>query len=158
MTTKWKIPAAAALSALALGGCAYHGGPDYYRGYEARSAQAVSFGVVEAIREVRIQYGESGVGAASGAMLGSIAGSYAGHGHRYGYGHGHIAGAIGGAILGGLIGQEIERSGNEREGIELTVLLDSGRYIAVIQEADEMFRPGDRVRVLSGRGSTRVTH
>jgi outer membrane lipoprotein SlyB len=38
------------------------------------------------------------------------------------------------------------------------VLLDSGRYIAVIQEADEMFRPGDRVRVLSGRGSTRVTH
>jgi outer membrane lipoprotein SlyB len=152
MTTKWKIPAAAALSALALGGCAYHGGPDYYRGYEARSAQAVSFGVVEAIREVRIQYGESGVGAASGAMLGSIAGSHAGRGH------GHIAGAIGGAILGGLIGQEIERSGNEREGIELTVLLDSGRYIAVIQEADEMFRPGDRVRVLSGRGSTRVTH
>lgn len=152
MRTNWKIPAAAALSALALGGCAYHGGPDYYRGYETRSEQTVRFGVVEAIREVRIQYGESGVGAASGAMLGSIAGSHAGHGH------GHIAGAIGGAILGGLIGQEIERSGNERQGIELTVLLDSGRYIAVIQEADEMFRPGDRVRVLTGRGSTRVTH
>lgn len=151
-TTNWKALGAAALAALALGGCAYHGGPDYYRGYEVRSEQTVRFGVVEAIRDVRIQYGESGVGAASGAMLGSIAGSHAGHGH------GHIAGAIGGAILGGLIGQEIERSGNERPGIELTVLLDSGRYIAVIQEADEMFRPGDRVRVLSGRGSTRVTH
>jgi outer membrane lipoprotein SlyB len=151
-TTNWKALGAAALAALALGGCAYHGGPDYYRGYEARSEQTVRFGVVEAIREVRIQYGESGVGAASGAMLGSIAGSHAGRGH------GHIAGAIGGAILGGLIGQEIERSGNERHGVELTVLLDSGRYIAVIQEADEIFRPGDRVRVLSGRGSTRVTH
>ena len=148
----WKVLGAAALATLALGGCAYHGGPDYYRGYEARGEQAVRFGVVEAIRDVRIQYGESGVGAASGAMLGSIAGSHAGRGH------GHLAGAIGGAILGGLIGQEIERSGNERQGIELTVLLDSGRYIAVIQEADEMFRPGDRVRVLSGRGSTRVTH
>lgn len=151
-TTNWKALGAAALAALALGGCAYHGGPGYYRGYEARGEQTVRFGVVEAIREVRIQYGESGVGAASGAMLGSIAGSHAGSGH------GHLAGAIGGAILGGLIGQEIERSGNERHGIELTVLLDSGRYIAVIQEADEMFRPGDRVRVLSGRGSTRVTH
>lgn len=152
MTTNWKAMGAAALAALALGGCAYHGGPGHYRGYEVRSEQTVRFGVVEAIREVRIQYGESGVGAASGAMLGSIAGSHAGSGH------GHLAGAIGGAILGGLIGQEIERSGNERPGIELTVLLDSGRYIAVIQEADEMFRPGDRVRVLSGRGSTRVTH
>ena len=149
--TSWKV-LGAALAVLTLGGCAYHGGPDYYRGYEARSEQSVRFGVVEAIRDVRIQYGESGVGAASGAMLGSIAGSHAGRGH------GHIAGAIGGAILGGLIGQEIERSGNERQGIELTVLLDSGRYIAVIQEAGEMFRPGDRVRVLSGRGSTRVTH
>lgn len=150
--TNWKALGAAALAALALGGCAYHGGPDYYRGYEVRGEQTVRFGVVEAIREVRIQYGETGVGAASGAMLGSIAGSHAGRGH------GHIAGAIGGAILGGLLGQEIERSGNERQGIELTVLLDSGRYIAVIQEAHEMFRPGDRVRVLSGRGSTRVTH
>lgn len=151
-TMNWKALGAAALSALALGGCAYHGGPDHYRGYEVRGEQTVRFGVVEAIREVRIQYGETGVGAASGAMLGSIAGSYAGHGH------GHLAGAIGGAILGGILGQEIERSGNERTGVELTVLLDSGRYIAVIQEADEAFRPGDRVRILSGRGSTRVTH
>ena len=151
-TMSWKALGAAALSAFALGGCAYNGGPDYYRGYEVRGEQTVRFGVVEAIREVRIQYGETGVGAASGAMLGSIAGSHAGHGH------GHLAGAIGGAILGGILGPEIERSGNERVGVELTVLLDSDRYVAVIQEADEAFRPGDRVRILSGRGSTRVTH
>jgi outer membrane lipoprotein SlyB len=148
----WKVLAGAALSALVLGGCAYHGGPADYRGYEMRGEQTVRFGVLEAIRDVRIQYGETGVGAASGAVLGSIAGSHAGRGH------GHVAGAIGGALLGGLIGQEIERSGNERSGVELTVLLDSGRYIAVVQEAGEAFRPGDRVRVLSGRGSTRVTH
>jgi outer membrane lipoprotein SlyB len=40
---------------------------------------------------------------------------------------------------------------------EITVLLDSGKYIAVVQGADELFRAGDRVRVLSGR-TTRVTH
>ena len=67
-TVNWKALVAASLAVLALGGCAYHGGPDYYRGYEARSEQTVRFGVVEAIRDVRIQYGESGVGAASGAM------------------------------------------------------------------------------------------
>ena len=150
--THWKSLTAAALAALALGGCAYHGGPDYYRGYETRAEQTIRFGVVEAIRDVRIQYGETGLGAASGAMIGSIAGSHAGRGH------GHLAGAIGGMILGGIIGQEIERSGNERRGVELTVLLDSGRHIAVVQPDDEAFRPGDRVRVLSGRGATRITH
>ena len=30
--------------------------------------------------------------------------------------------------------------------------------IAVVQEADDNFRPGDRVRVLTGAGGTRVTH
>ena len=75
-----------------------------------------------------------------------------------GGGSGQVAGAIGGAILGGLLGSNIERSANERPGLEVTVQLDSGQYISVVQEADEGFRPGDRVRVLSGRGTTRVTH
>lgn len=144
--------AAAALCALALGGCAYHGGSADYRAYQAGGEQTVRFGVVETVREVRIQGRETGIGGASGAVLGSIAGSHAGSGH------GHVAGAVAGAIIGGIIGQEVERSGNERRGIEITVQLDSGRYLAVVQPADEAFRSGDRVRVLSGRGSTRVTH
>jgi outer membrane lipoprotein SlyB len=142
---------AVAAAALA-GGCAYHAGGGDYRGYEVRGEQSVRFGVVEAVREVRIDPRETGVGTAGGAMLGGIAGS------NVGGGNGQIAGAIGGAILGGIIGQSIEKSANERRGLELTVLLDSGKYIAVVQEADEGFRAGDRVRILSGRGSTRVTH
>jgi outer membrane lipoprotein SlyB len=145
--------AGAALScALLLGGCAYHYGTRDYRGYETMGEQSVRYGVVETVRPVRIQPGESGVGTAGGAMLGGIAGS------TVGGGSGQAAAAIGGAILGGLIGQSIERSANERQGIELTVLLDSGKYIAVVQEADEEFRSGDRVRIVSGRGLTRVTH
>jgi outer membrane lipoprotein SlyB len=142
----------AGLSALVLGGCAYHGGSADYRGYQVRGEQTVRFGVVETVREVRIQPRDTGLGGASGAVLGGIAGSHAGGGS------GHVAGAVAGAILGGVIGQEIERSGNERRGIEVTVQLDSGRHIAVVQEADEAFKAGDRVRILSGRGLTRVTH
>ena len=143
----------AALACLVLlGGCAYSYGARDYRGYETLGAQEVRFGVIESVREVKIQPGETGVGTAGGAMLGGIAGS------TVGGGSGQVAGAIGGAILGGLIGQSVERSANERPGVELTVLLDSGKYIAVVQEADEAFRSGDRVRILSGRGTTRVTH
>jgi Outer membrane lipoprotein len=113
----------------------------------------VRFGVVESVREVRITPRETGVGTASGAVLGGIAGS------NVGGGSGQVAGAIGGAILGGIIGQNVEKSANERPGMEVTVLLDNGRYVSVVQESTEPFRPGDRVRILSGRGGmTRVTH
>ena len=149
---KTRMLAAGAVGVLLLGGCAYHGGSRDYRGYEVRGEQSVRFGVVESMRDVRIEPRETGVGTAGGAVLGGIAGS------NVGGGSGQIAGAVGGAILGGIIGQNIERSANERPGVELTVLLDSGRYLAVVQEADESFRPGDRVRVLSRRGMTRVTH
>jgi outer membrane lipoprotein SlyB len=149
---KSRTLAAAAIGALLLGGCAYPSGSRDYRSYETRGVQSVRFGVVDSVRDVRIEPRESGVGTAGGAVLGGIAGS------NIGGGSGQVAGAIGGAILGGLIGQSVERSANERPGVELTVLLDSGKYIAVVQEADESFRAGDRVRILSGRGATRVTH
>jgi outer membrane lipoprotein SlyB len=142
----------AALCVLALGGCAYPQGSRDYRGYQVMGEQSVRFGVVDSVRPVNINPRETGVGTAGGAVLGGIAGSYVGGGN------GQIAGAVGGAILGGILGSQVERSANERPGVEITVLLDSGKYISVVQEADESFRPGDRVRILSGRGTTRVTH
>jgi outer membrane lipoprotein SlyB len=141
-----------AACALALGACAYPAGSADYRAYQVRGEQTVRFGVVETVRDVRIGARDTGVGGAGGAALGMVAGS------NVGGGSGQVAGAIGGAILGGIIGHNIERSANERPGVEVTVLLDSGRYLAIVQEADEGFAAGDRVRVLSGRGSTRVTH
>ncbi len=144
--------AAATAIALALGGCAYNAGSADYRAYEVRGEQSVRFGVVETVRPVRIQPGDTGIGSTAGAFIGGVAGS------NVGGGSGQILGAIGGAIIGSIVGHNIERQSNEVPGVEVTVLLDSGRYVAVVQGADEAFRPGDRVRILSGRNSTRVTH
>ena len=150
MSRLWKSFMAA--SALMLGGCAYQAGSADYRGYEARGEQSVRFGVVETIREVRIQPRDTGVGSSAGAFIGGVAGSHAGRGS------GNIVGAIGGAIIGSIVGHNAEQAANVLPGLEVTVLLDSGQYIAIVQGADEGFRAGDRVRVLSGRNSTRVTH
>ena len=144
---------AAAFAAVMLGGCAAPGmGARDYAPNNVRNEQSVRFGVVESVREVTIEPYDTGVGTAAGAALGGIAGSHVGGGS------GQVAGAVAGAVLGGVIGQNFEKSANLRKGIEITVLLDGGRYIAVTQEADEAFRIGDRVRILSGRGVTRVTH
>ena len=75
-----------------------------------------------------------------------------------GSGKGHIVGAIAGAVLGGLAGNAIEENVTKKNALEITVKLDSGRLLAITQAADEEFRVGDRVRVLSGGGVTRVSH
>ena len=143
----------ASVCALILGGCAYpYYGPQAYPGYQAMGEQSVRFGVVESVRPVAITPPDTGLGAATGAIAGGVAGSHVGGGS------GQVVGALGGAILGGVIGSNIEHSANTRPGVEITVLLDSGHYISVVQEATEEFRPGDRVRVLGGRGAVRVTH
>ena len=143
---------ACALAGAVISGCAYNQGSGDYRAYEVMGEQSVRFGVVETVRDVRIQPRNTGVGGTAGAFVGGIAGSHAGRGS------GEIVGAIGGAIIGSVLGHNLEKAANEVPGVEVTVLLDSGKYVAVVQQADEAFRAGDRVRVLAGRNSTRVTH
>jgi outer membrane lipoprotein SlyB len=140
------------VSAATLTGCpAGLGSKDYSRD-QARTAQEVQMGVVESVRAVKIEGTKSVVGPATGAVVGGVAGS------TVGGGSGQIVGATVGAVLGGLGGAAAEEAITRQNGIEITVKLDSGRMLAVTQAADEEFRAGDRVRILSGNGTTRVTH
>ena len=69
-----------------------------------------------------------------------------------------LVGSIIGAILGGVIGGAMEEGATQRQGVEITVRMDSGALVAVVQDAEEpRFKPGDRVRVLSDGVMTRVT-
>lgn len=124
-----------------------------YRARQTQNEQTVRMGVVDSVREVLIDKGQTGVGTMSGAALGGIAA-----GSSVGKGNGAIAAGIVGAVVGGIIGQNIEANVNTKKGLEITVRLDSGDLKAITQDADEVFRPGDRVRLLSGQGVTRVTH
>jgi outer membrane lipoprotein SlyB len=136
-----------------LAGCAYPSpSGSTYQYYQTQNEQLVRTGTVESIRNVTIANPESGVGALSGAALGGLAGS------NIGAGKGEAAGAIVGALAGGLLGQRVEQGVGNKAGLELTVRLDSGELVAITQAADEYFRPGDRVRLLSNGQTTRVTH
>ena len=66
--------------------------------------------------------------------------------------------AVIGAVAGGLAGSAIEEGVTRKQAMEITVRLDNGQYRAIVQEGDPReFRPGDRVRLLSTGGETRVT-
>ena len=113
---------------------------------------SVRLGVVESVRHVTIEGTKSPIGSVAGAGVGAVAGS------NIGRGRGSTAGAIVGAVVGGVAGSAIEEQVTKKDGLEITIKLDNGQFIAVTQEADEAFHPGERVRVLKGSGATRVTH
>ena len=123
-----------------------------YRYHEAQNEQVVRTGTVESVRNVIIVNPESGVGAMGGAAMGGIAAS------SIGSGTGQGVASVAGALAGGLIGQRVEASASQRPGFEITVKLDSGELRAITQAADELFRPGERVRLVSNGYQTRVTH
>lgn len=141
------------LLALALTGCAGGlGGGDYERS-ETRRAYEVKMGVVESVRSVNLEGTQSGVGMATGAVVGGVVGS------EVGEGKGKTLATVIGAVAGGIAGAAAEKGVTKKPGLEITVRLDSGRTLAVVQEdTGERFNVGDRVRVLESGGQTRVTH
>jgi outer membrane lipoprotein SlyB len=144
--------AAAVLTAAMLAGCAENLGGGSYRREEARREQNVRMGMVESVREVQIEGTRTPIGPVAGAVVGGIAGS------TVGGGHGSDIAAVLGAVAGAVAGQAIEQGTTRRTGVEITVKLDSGALVAIVQEADEVFKPGDRVRILSDGLTSRVTH
>ncbi len=135
-----------------LAGCASGLGGSSYTRDEARREQNVRMGIVESVRQVQIEGTRSGVGPAAGAVVGGIAGS------TVGGGRGSAAAAVLGSVAGGVAGQALEEIGTRRTGVEVTVKLNNGGLVAIVQEADETFKPGDRVRILSDGRTSRVTH
>ena len=107
----------------------------------------------EATRDVTIDGGQpTGVGGVIGAVVGGVGGSYIGSGH------GTIIGSVVGSVLGGLAGNAAERAGSRKPGVELTISLDEGHTIVVVQSvAEELFKTGDRVRVISDGATARVS-
>lgn len=144
--------AIAAVAVLALTGCGGSQSGSAYSRTQTRGEQHVRMGLVESVRIVTIEGTQSGVGTIAGGVIGGIAGS------NVGQGRGSTVGSVLGAVLGGVAGQAIEEKTTKKDGLEITIKLDSGQIIAVTQEADEQFRTGERVRVLSGGGATRVSH
>ena len=88
----------------------------------------------------------------AGAAVGGIAGS------SIGQGKGSSIGAVIGAVVGGLAGSAAEEVMTRKDALEITVKLDGGGLTAVVQEADELFKAGDKVRLIESGGNTRVSH
>ena len=135
-----------------LNACASSNAGDVYSRDEARKIQTVRKGIVESVRLVKLEGTKSPIGTVAGAAVGGVAGSTVGNGK------GSAIGAVIGAVAGGLAGSAIEEAVTRKDAYEITVKLDNGSLIAIVQEATEKFSAGDTVRLIENGGITRVSH
>ena len=135
-----------------LNACASSNAGDVYSRDEARKIQTVRKGIVESVRLVKLEGTKSPIGTVAGAAVGGVAGSTIGNGK------GSSIGAVIGAVAGGLAGSAIEEAVTRKDAYEITVKLDNGSLIAIVQEATEKFSAGDTVRLIENGGITRVSH
>lgn len=140
------------LAALSVAGCATSDSGSVFSHSESRREMTVRLGVVESVRSVNLEGSDSGAGTLAGAAIGGLAGS------NVGGGKGSSIGAILGAVAGGVAGHAIEGGVTKKQGLEITVKLDNGSLVAIVQENDEAFHAGERVRLLSSGSKTRVSH
>ena len=141
-----------ALLSIFLAACASSNSGSVYSRDEARKVQTVKTGVVESVRAVKLEGTKSPVGTIAGGAVGGIAGS------SIGGGRGSAIAAVIGAVVGGLAGSAAEEGITRKDGLEITVKLDGGGMIAIVQEADDTFKAGEKVRIVENGDTSRVSH
>lgn len=123
---------------LALPAC----GSKRYSDGTLRESQAVRYGVVVDVTEVMVEEDPSligpGLGLAAGGLLGSA----------FGAGTGRTLFILGGAVLGADVGGGLDYRTRRYKALQLTMELDNGNILMVVQGYDELFVRGDEVRVI----------
>ncbi|KII76344.1 glycine zipper 2TM domain-containing protein [Vibrio renipiscarius] len=127
---------------------------DAYGSGDTRSIQQVYYGTVVKAEPVTIDASDQTnvIGTIAGAAIGGILGS------KVGGGSGSDIAAIGGGLLGGYAGSEAAGAAGKRNGVNLTLKLEDGQTIAIVQEANPnmIFQPGQAVQVNVDGSTARV--
>lgn len=144
----------AVLASMALAGCSnsdvYSG--DVYRGDQAKEARSITYGTIVTVREVKIQAESPGViGTVGGGVLGGIAGS------TIGGGTGQAIATTVGAIVGSVAGSKVEQKASQVTSLEMVIRKDNGEEIVVVQEKEDGFVPGRKVRIVGSRNDLNVS-
>lgn len=146
------VIAAVVASAAVVAGCAHESASSSVYTYgQAQREQVVRLGTVQSVRPVTIRQDRTtGAGVVAGGALGGVAAS------SIGGGTGRTLATITGGLLGAYVGDQIEHVAHNTRGLEIVVSLDNGETRVVAQADDVQIHVGQRVRLISGGGPTRV--
>lgn len=131
------------LLCLALQGCT--SGPTVSRN-QVNVLRNVRTGVVMDVRPVVIEGENTYIGTGAGGAAGAVAA-----GSQIGRGTGSALAGVAGGTLGAIAGREVEEMLTRQDGFEITIQLDNGQLVSVIQPEDVYYpQIGDAVLVTGG--------
>jgi outer membrane lipoprotein SlyB len=132
-------------------GCGSSQGSKTYSRRDVQKQQQVYEGTVLRVESVNIEGQSSILGAVGGGFLGYALGN------AVGGGSGNKIAKTGGAVGGAVAGSAVEKAARSSAGYEIEVELDNGDLLVVVQEKDDDFAVGDRIRVIRApNGTVRV--
>ncbi len=140
-----------AIAAITLtAGCQTSQGSKTYTRGQAQTPMQVYYGTVLRVSDVTIESKPTGVGAGTGGVVGGVVGS------TIGKGSGRVLATTAGALAGAAAGAAAEKAMGTKPALEIEVELDDGRLMVIVQEKDDVFNVGDRVRLVQSGGTMRV--
>lgn len=141
------------LVAIVAAGCASSRSGKVYSRDQAQVAHDVKFGIIEGLNEdIMISGTKTPIGTVAGGVMGGVLGN------TVGGGSGKTIATAAGALAGAAAGTMAEEGITRKKAVEITVKLeDGGNVLTIVQEADEKWAIGQRVRVLRDpQGNQRV--
>jgi outer membrane lipoprotein SlyB len=142
--------ALAMVAILLIAGCQTSQGSKTYTRGQAQTPMQVYYGTVLQVSDVTIESKPTGIGTGAGGVVGGVVGS------TIGSGTGRVLATTAGALAGAAAGAAAEKAAGTRAGLEIEVELDDGRILVVVQEKDDVYNVGDRVRLVQSGGTMRV--
>ena len=125
--------------------------PDVVNRSDVQKDQYVVFGTIADITNVLIE-GDREVGAAAGLAIGGVAGKKSTDSDL-----GSDVASVLGGLIGSAVGSEIGSAITKKNGVELLIETDAGRFISIIQEVSDLkYSKGQKVRIIKRNGKSRV--
>ncbi|HSO07503.1 MAG TPA: glycine zipper 2TM domain-containing protein [Pelomicrobium sp.] len=147
--------AAVFLVSIALAGCAGFGGTQYGEQSApvatAGTPETARYGTVTGLELVQVdQDAKFGVGTVVGAVAGGILG------HQFGGGSGKTLLTIGGTLAGAAAGTAAESKLNKQDAQKVTVDMQTGGRLTIVQPPDSRLWKGMKVQVIGSGETARV--
>jgi len=125
--------------------------PDVVSREDAQKDQYVVFGKIVDVTKVTIE-GDREVGAAVGLAIGGVVGKESTDSEL-----GSDVASVVGGLIGSAIGSEIGSSATKKDGVELLIETDAGRFLSIIQEVSNFsYVKGQKIRIIKRNGKSRV--
>jgi outer membrane lipoprotein SlyB len=127
------------------------GGPKYGETSGTTAGQTDRSGQLTQVEIIQVDDNyKFGVGTVVGAVAGGLLGS------QIGKGQGSTVAAVAGAAAGALAGTAVESKMNKKDAQRVTVQMNTGGQITIVQPVDGRLKPGMKVRVEGGGEGARV--